>query len=470
MRFGQLPSVREMTPDITPLLQARQMKDQAYQNIARTVAQFSAEKEKKELEKKAEKRGIAAITPFLDDLARRSPKLANIDPKKFYKTYGDEALSEIARYMQASASADTAAANVFERQRQLGEALRTQATATLTQKIEQKFGHDYLNVDINEIREAASGIAQEFGIQGADISKASNAAFNNINETAAKLGDVENQKIAVESGINNTIEAFNSQESLIDTAKDVYKDLQSLRTDPKAVQFNEEVGSQLSSIIGGLSGQSDDVIIQNYTRIASLLRGTGASAFTQKLGSLAGRIANTVLQGTRASSKDGSSGYGQLTGPELDLLKGFYGALVTSTGLPADFDVIEQSLERILTQIPDNASRRFLAAEEQFGLKESLGYSREGVRNNMLESLRNNENFDLFDLESGERTPFRFEEWKSSLPEQAGPGPDTATGILSERIDSSSGTSLLIIKYTDGEEEIRRATPQDLERLGRGQG
>ena len=174
------------------------------------------------------------------------------------------------------------------------------------------------------------------------------------------------------------------------------------------------------------------------------------------------------MQGTRASSRDGSSGYGQLTGPELDLLKGFYGALVTSQGFPADFQVIEQSLQRILTQIPNNASRRFLAAEEQFGLKESLGYSREGVRNTMLESLRNNEDFDLFDLESGERAPFSFEEWKSSIPEQAGPRPDTATGILSETIDSSSGSPLLIIKYTDGEEEIRFATPQELERLGRG--
>ncbi len=466
MRFGQLPSVREMTPDITRLLQARQMKDQAYQNIAGTISQFAADKKQKDLEKKEEKRGIAAITPFLEDLAKRNPELKDIDPKKFYRTYGKEALTEISRFMQASAQSNTAAAQFMARQNEINESLRTQATATLVSKLEQQFGNDYLNVDINKIREASSGIAQEFGIKNADLSKASTNAYENIMKAGALLGGVEDQKIAAESGIANTVEAFNSQQSLIDTAKDVYAELQTLQSNPEAVKINEEASSQLSGIISQLSGVPDEVIIQNYNRIASLLQGTGASAFSQELGSLAGRIANTVLQGTRASSKDGSSGYGQLTGPELDLLKGFYGALVTSTGLPANFNVIEKSLQRILTEIPDNASRRFLTAEEQFGLKESIGFSRERVRNDMLESLRKNKDFDLFDLQSEERAPFNFEKWAGSLPEQGASGPVVDPGFT-ETIERQGAATYLVKRYNDGRKPvISIATDEDFERLG----
>ena len=96
MRFGQLPSVREMTPDITPLLQARQMKDQAFQNIAGTIAQFAAQKKQKTLEKQQKEQAISASTPIIESLKAQDPSLADFEAKDLVGSLGaKEALDQV---------------------------------------------------------------------------------------------------------------------------------------------------------------------------------------------------------------------------------------------------------------------------------------------------------------------------------------------------------------------------------------
>jgi len=408
MRFGQL-SVQEMIPDITPLLKARQMKDQAFQNIAGTVMQFAADKEKKELDKKQKKQGIAAITPFLEDLARRNPALKDIDPGKFYALHGKDSLQEVARYMQASAVQSTAKANVLEQLNEGNEQAVSRNTDAVIQRLEQRFGVKGLDVDINNIRNNVAEIANEFGITNYNSSLAVNKTYENITKAGTIASGVEDKQMAIRKGLANTVSQFITQESIIDTAKDVYVDLMAITPDELEKEKNLILQSvsegdkvNLKSAVASLTGNSDAIIAESYAFIQSFFKGTGASAFQQKLSALAGRIANTVLQGTRESSVDGSSGYGQLTGPELTLLKNFYGALVTEGGSLSNFSVIQETLERIMREIPQAASRRFENASQEFGTKNSLGYNPTKAKNEMLEDLRKSPNFALFDLGTGE--------------------------------------------------------------------
>jgi len=194
--------------------------------------------------------------------------------------------------------------------------------------------------------------------------------------------------------------------------------------------------SELKQRISQLTGTSNEVIAQGYAYFASLLKGTGASAFQQKLSALAGRIANSVLQGTRANSADGSSGYGQLTGPELTLLKNFYGSLLTESGSLADFTVIQGSLERIMTELPEAAARRFDNASREYGLKRSLGYSQGKARNEMLEQLRQTPSFELFDLKTFK--PFDVQSFKQSFTSN----PDGDPSALSDKGSGPMGTPI----------------------------
>ena len=409
MRFGQLPSVREMTPDITPLLKARQMKDQAFQNFAGTVMQFAADKKQKDLEKKEEKRSIAAITPFLEDLANRNPELRDIDPKKFIKVHGKNALPELGKYMQASSLQTQAQARFLEQVNEQNKQIVDQNTNAVTQKLEERFGGRGAAVSAEELRAAVPVIASEFGFTQFNPNVAASNAFTNIMEAAKMQGESEDAIASVQKGLSNTVNQFMTQESIVNTAKDVYVDLKEIIGDnersKKELDLIRQTArgvstTELKQRLSQLTGTSDEVIAQGYAYFASLLKGTGASAFQQKLSALAGRIANTVLQGTRESSADGSSGYGQLTGPELTLLKNFYGSLLTESGSLADFDVIRGSLERIMTELPEAAARRFDNASKEYGIKKSLGYSQERARNEMLEQLRQTPSFELFDLKT----------------------------------------------------------------------
>jgi hypothetical protein len=104
MRFGQL-SVQDMTPDITPLLKARQMKDQAFQNLAGTVTQLAAQKQQKELDKQKKQQAISAVTPFLESLKQISPSLkdVNFSASDLVGAVGaEEAMSQVQDLMTAA--------------------------------------------------------------------------------------------------------------------------------------------------------------------------------------------------------------------------------------------------------------------------------------------------------------------------------------------------------------------------------
>jgi hypothetical protein len=445
MRFGQLPSVREMTPDITPLLKASQMKDQAFQNFAGTVMQFAADKKQKDLEKQEEKRGIAAITPFLEDLAKRNPALRNIDPKNFYKTHGKNALPELGKYMQASSLQDQAKARVLEQLNVQNKQLMDANTNVVIQKLEQRFGVRGRTVSQEELRAAVPVIASEFGINNFNPTGAASKAYTNIMEAGKMQGETEDAIAGVQNGLSNTVNQFITQESIVNTAKDVYVDLKEIigndEKSKKEIDLIKQTtravdASELKQRISQLTGTSDEVIAQGYAYFASLLKGTGASAFQQKLSALAGRIANSVLQGTRANSADGSSGYGQLTGPELTLLKNFYGSLLTESGSLADFTVIQGSLERIMTELPEAAARRFDNASREYGLKRSLGYSQGKARNEMLEQLRQTPSFELFDLKTFK--PFDVQSFKQSFTRN----PDGDPSALSDKGSGPMGTPI----------------------------
>ena len=65
---------------------------------------------------------------------------------------------------------------------------------------------------------------------------------------------------------------------------------------------------------------------------------------------LASKIGTTELLEMRSVSKDGSSGFGQLTGIELQTLQSMYGVLGTiedNTFVPMDLGVLEDSIKTI---------------------------------------------------------------------------------------------------------------------------
>lgn len=104
--------------------------------------------------------------------------------------------------------------------------------------------------------------------------------------------------------------------------------------------------------------------------LAQFLPGSHAMAIRNQITTLTGKIATEVLTSMRDASKTGASGFGQLTGPELDLLKAAIVKVDQATDyktLMAAYDEVIQHYERAITKLDGQGkmneyARRVMAA------------------------------------------------------------------------------------------------------------
>lgn len=376
MRFGQLPSVREMTPDITSLLQARQIKDQAFQNITGTISQLAAQKQKKELDKEKTQQAIAAVSPFIEALKASNPglKKTNFNAADLVKSVGaDKAISQVQDLMK-SMNEESFRENQIAAQRRANRIARKQLVAS----------RDKTNAEAEQ-KEKDTQIADQGDLLNSAIrSKLSDTSLSLINaasvqEVALKEIEQNPEKYSLLSSAEVARTAASAMSGKIDTAtaiaegrkeegtvlkidKDLekiyrgdrekfFKGLEGTRTSLRtqalvlkdadaALKVFEELG-ELKNIDLDVSGEVLERIIK------SRIPGTNLEQLKFTLQTLASKIGTEQLQDLRRQSIDGSSGFGQLTQNELDALQSAMGKVIGSEGKLINFKTTVDSLKTI---------------------------------------------------------------------------------------------------------------------------
>lgn len=407
MRIGQLPSVRELTPDITPLLQARQMKNQAYQNIAGTISQLAAQKQQKELDKQKKQQAIAAVTPFLESLKQMNPKLKNVNfsAADLVGAVGaDKAMSQVQELMTAANNERNKAAELALKAKaneiRESEVLRAQEEAKIdAQKdiINKKRDSEIsilqaavvrkLGGSVDEFGEAPSdtlkgitpsvvyrAVQEEYesspdkyqNVNTEDLSKMQSSVMDRLTGVAKETGEARKEQGAGEmsfqklkdlyfekkvnflKGLDGTKETLNSQERIRRTANSLKTVLE---------QYIEEG-----------SNQTIDQFIE------AKFRGSEFRGLTARVKALAGQVGANQLIAMRRASKDGSSGFGQLTQQELNLLQNLFGALTDENGELVPANVLLDTVEEIEYVMENRMARTKRTARIEFGqLADSYG-------------------------------------------------------------------------------------------------
>tara|TARA_R100001129_G_scaffold186229_1_gene177063 strand:- start:5992 stop:7428 length:1437 start_codon:yes stop_codon:yes gene_type:complete len=408
-----------MTPDITPLLQARQMKDQAFQNIAGTIAQFAAQKKQKTLEKQQKEQAISALTPIIESLKAQDPSLADFEAKDLVGSLGaKEALDQVQTLARTIATQKNAQNQLEAQQRQaLAAEAKNQsdlATSKMQAALFTRFGDLGSMADQGEMQAFASVLMQESPeeYKFARVGEATKNAYDRgIADLKAKGERIDAKEAALKSEVDTTGRQIERRGMIFDAAQRAFGMLNNISEEEKK-EF-EELNSEFSSLFrsrdaqGNVSIKGEDfqnVVKQIEQRVKERFPGTKASTFAQAIQSLSGQIANATLQGTRADSRDGSSGYGQLTGPELTLLKNFYGALVTESGFMADFANVENTLRLIIEDMPRKSIAARDSMYESVLRNPALGITREDVDRRFKRSLggKDPNTYKLFLFDAGD--------------------------------------------------------------------
>ena len=275
-----------------------------------------------------------------------------------------------------------------------------------------RFGNLRSVADQGEMQDFAKTLIQEnpeeYGL--ARVGEATKNAYDRgIADLKAKGERIDAKEALLKSEVDTTGRQIERRGMIFDAAQRAFGMLKQLSEEEKKA-FNE-VNAEFSSLLRNRNAQGDVDIDDNdfqlfveqiRQRLGEKLPGTKASTFAQAIQSLSGQIANATLQGTRASSPDGSSGYGQLTGPELTLLKNFYGALVTESGFMADFANVENTLRLIIEDMPRKSKAARDSMYESVMRNPALGITREDVDRRFKRSLggRDPNTFKLFLFDS----------------------------------------------------------------------
>ena len=394
MRFGQL-SVQEMIPDITPLLKARQMKDQAFQNIAGTISQLAAQKQQKELDKQKKQQAISAVTPFLESLKQMNPKLKNVNfsAADLVGAVGAEkAMSEVQDLMTAMNNERNKAAEIAlqvganklarrkfrqekkddEEKEQLDKFNRVKSIefsnlrasvvrdlggsvddADFLRKVDPSVVYDKVLEVYNSSREEYKNLSRDDfpGLQSSVVDRLSEIAKAK-GEAREAAGDGEmtfekikelyfNKKSSFLKGINGTKETLNSQDRIRRTAG--------------------ELKIFLQDYVDSGSNQTMDQFFE------SKFKGSEFKAVIGKVKSLGGQIGASQLISMRANSRDGSSGFGQLTREELTLLQNLFGAIIDDEGELVPGSVLLKTMKEVESVMEGRISRTKQIAREEFG-------------------------------------------------------------------------------------------------------
>ena len=395
MRFGQLPSVREMTPDITSLLQARQIKDQAFQNITGTISQLAAQKQQKELDKQKKQQAIAAVTPFLESLKQMNPKLKNVNfsAADLVGAVGaDKAMSQVQDLM-------TAANNERNKEQEL--ALQEQANKLASKKFKKDKKDE-------EEREQLDNFNR---IKGAEFS---NLRASVVRDLGGSVKDVDTLEGITPSVVyDKVLEVYNSsRDEYKNLNKEDFSSLQSSVTDrlseiAKAKGEAREAAGEgemtfekvkelyfgkKSSFLKGINGTKETLnsqdrirrtagelktFLQDYvdrggnqtidTLLESKFRGSEFANVIAKVKALGGQIGASQLIAMRRNSRDGSSGFGQLTQAELTLLENLFGAIINEDGEIAPTRTLLATMKEVEKVMEGRIARTEQIAREEFG-------------------------------------------------------------------------------------------------------
>ena len=394
MRFGQLPSVREMTPDITSLLQARQMKDQAFQNITGTISQLAEQKQQRELDKQKKQQAIAAVTPFLESLKQMNPKLKNVNfsAADLVGAVGaDKAMSQVQDLMTALSN---------ERNKAQELALQGQANELAREKFKQEQedekereqldnfnrvkGAEFSNLRASVIRDLGGSVKDVDTLEGItpsvvydkilEVYNSSPDEYKNLNkEDFSKLqSSVTDRLSEIAKAKGEARQELGGAEMTFSKLKDLYFD--------KKINFvkgldgtKETLNSQdrIKRTAGSLKTVLEQYIKEGSSQtldqfVESKFKGSRFRGIIAKVKALGGQVGASQLIAMRRNSRDGSSGFGQLTQAELTLLQNLFGALTDESGELVPADVLLETVQEIEFVMEKRMERTKTRAEIEF--------------------------------------------------------------------------------------------------------
>ena len=400
MRFGQIsPNLSAMTESsVKNLIAARNMKSQAMRGIVGFVNKAADEK----IQKEKDAASLERATKLIEQVQKAYPNNAaiqNLDPKTLGKELGKEGIGLINMLAQASLTEEQIKARTRAEQaaRVRDEAAREreilQVKALQQQEIERRRGirrdeetedisskalsiyttqrkneekgtgnrlldmelivsdlFDKLPADerpfVDKEKAVIAAVDRSTELEGEAIDLVSKELDQKQKEQLIKITDSE-IAAAEKEVLNyaNESEAnfrrvARSTNNLISKQEDILEGAQNLQDEINA--FRAELKKE---------GKSESEIRDN---LIATLQGKMPGAAARKIKAaaigLASRIGTTTLLEMRSVSKDGSSGFGQLTGIELQTLQSMYGILGTiedNAFVPVDLGVLENSIKSI---------------------------------------------------------------------------------------------------------------------------
>jgi len=396
MRFGQIsPNLSAKTESsVKNLIAARNMKNQAMRGIVGFVNKAADEKIQKEKDADSLERATALLTQVQAAFPNNAA-IQGLDTKALGKEFmtkegvgiinmlAQADLTRTATAQQALANAERAATAKLQAER-----LRTETAAKEQLVKKDEFnrlkGAEFSNLRASVVRDLGGSVKDVDTLEGItpsvvydkvlEVYNSSPDEYKNLNkedfsslqssvtdrlseiakakgEARQELGDAEmtfsklkdlyfDKKINFVKGLDGTKETLNSQDRIKRTAG-------SLKT-------------VLEQYVNKGSSQTLDQFIE------SKFRGSEFRGIIAKVKALGGQVGASQLIAMRRNSRDGSSGFGQLTQAELTLLQNLFGALTDESGELVPADVLLETVKEIEFVMEKRMDRTKRRAEIEF--------------------------------------------------------------------------------------------------------
>ena len=420
MRFGQLPSVREMTPDITPLLQARQMKDQAYQGIIGFVNKAAEDKVQKEKDAASLERATALIKQ-VQSAYPTNAAIQNLDPNIVGKELGKEGIGLINMLAQAELTQNNTLAKIAAEKQSQRESLAGIALADLQQKKViaeevQRRRDERTEEDTEDVSSKALSIftsqkqkeEKGTGNRLLDMEAIVGKIYNDLPADERAFVDKEKAVIAavdrstelegeeIDLGSKNldkkqkeqllkitNFEVEAAQQKALAYANESEANFRQVsRSTNNLISQQENILSSSLNLKNAINtfrknlkdeGKADQTIREELTKVLQgQIAGTDARRINAAATQLASQIGTATLLEMRSVSEDGSSGFGQLTGIELQTLQSMFGILGTiqdNTFVAVDLLTLENSINSIETAFTEKIANTRYDFQQNFPVK-----------------------------------------------------------------------------------------------------
>ena len=400
MRFGQIsPNLSAMTESsVKNLIAARNMKSQAMRGIVGFVNKAADEK----IQKEKDAASLERATKLIEQVQKAYPNNAaiqNLDPKTLGKELGKEGIGLINMLAQASLTEEQIKARTRAEQaaRVRDEAAREreilQVKALQQQEIERRRGirRDEETEDISskalsiyttqrkneekgtgnrllDMESIVSDLLDELPADEkafVDKEKAVIAAVDRSTELEGEAIDLASKKLDQDQKkqlikiTDNEIEAA-KKKALAYANESEANFRQVARSTNNLISQQENILKSSLNLQNAINtfrknlkdeGKADEEIRQELIKVLQgQIAGTDARRINAAATQLASQIGTATLLEMRSVSADGSSGFGQLTGIELQTLQSMFGILGTikdNTFVAVDLLTLENSINSI---------------------------------------------------------------------------------------------------------------------------